>query len=208
MKWLAGGVVALLMLFSFWYIWIHMLYFSGQYRPSTEERQSIYPAGALGLTRADWEKGHGLRGNDVNGIVEYGYPGYRVIVGKRTTDRQEIVHRLLVRYEGARIRSIEHVIDGDDEDLLFTQIDSPYSRARSFMTEFAPTDRLLIRSYPSTTGESVDLYQSRWLARQFETQDLGLPAPWEGGEPGSFVVTHHFANDRVISFVISAGMSP
>lgn len=75
--------------------------------------------------------------------------------------------------------------------------------ARAEGKGLAPTDAVLVKSYTSGKGQSVDLYKSAWLASQM-TGDT-----WTGGEPGNFIVIYRTnAAGKVFTIVAATGNNP
>ncbi len=91
-----------------------------------------------------------------------------------------------------------------------------FDEARATGLGFAPADSVLLQTYTTSVGSTVDLYYSPSLEAQFsETHDVdGMEFPtWVNGEPGQFIIGYGGYNpanevNEVTRIVMALGNNP
>ena len=142
---------------------------------------SPFVSGGLGLTRSEWEAGHGLPYAEIAGLPRYGI---------------------------ADVQSQDIMYERDMIQMIVWQIALPVSidAAMAAADQYKPGDAQYLTSYapdgrPETT---VDVFSSVMLAER-----LGqAPHLWIGGEPGTFIVQYNRYPDGVTQAILSTGNNP
>ncbi len=142
-------------------------------------------SGGIGIKKTEWEKIHGSPNRPCFSVADITQCNYK---------EDLFITSFISQHP---IRSISY---GNGN--LKSQLSLEESRV--WVRSFIPNDSVFVKSYVSTIGSTVDLYNSKWLAGQFPAND-GLH--WINGKPGDFIVIYS-GKAGISNITIGTGNNP
>jgi len=151
--------------------------------PPKKSANTSVKSGGLGIQKTEWEKIYGLPNRpcfSVASITQCNYKNDLFIIS------------FISQYP---IRSISY---GNLKSKLSLE------ESRMLVKSFIPNDSIFAQSYTSAIGQTVDIYNSKWLAGQFPANDSLY---WINGKPGDFIIIHS-GKSGISNITIGTGNNP